>query len=244
MSGASLPHHRDARPRRPSPRPPGARPPRGPGASHPASSGDPRRSGCSPSLAPQQTVGERFRAERPEIVRALADADEPDGHARAPPHAEDDAALRGAIHLRQDDPRQLHRVGERARLRDRRSDRSSRRAPAASRRPRPRPSRSPASPSRARPSAASSCGAARRCRRSTRRSRAPSPTSPRRTRPLRDRRPAAATTMCAPDALRPHLELLARRGAERVARREAHRVSLRPRGTWRASRSWWSCPIR
>src|SRR5216683_756880 len=64
----------------------------------------------------QDRVDEGGRLERRQVVGALAEADQLDGHAQFPLDSDDDPALGGAVELGQDDPRDVHHLSEHPRL--------------------------------------------------------------------------------------------------------------------------------
>src|SRR5699024_9395306 len=64
----------------------------------------------------EQPVDERLRLERREIVRSLPQPHELDGHTELTLDRDDDAALRGAVELREDDARDSRDLTEDTRL--------------------------------------------------------------------------------------------------------------------------------
>src|SRR6266568_4085814 len=69
-----------------------------------------RCAGCPPLS--EHGVDKRQRLERRQVVRALAQPDQLDRHAELPLHGDHDAALGGAVQLRQDDPGDVDDLGE------------------------------------------------------------------------------------------------------------------------------------
>src|SRR4051812_20699632 len=84
----------------------------------------PERGAHAPRLAPsrrsaEQRLDERVGVERLEVVDRLADADELDREVDRLADGDDDAPLRGAVELGEDDARAADRLGEHLGLADR-----------------------------------------------------------------------------------------------------------------------------
>src|SRR5215218_8891113 len=73
-------------------------------------------SGATDGISAQQRAGELVGVERAQVLELLADADQLDRDAQLACDRERDAALRGAVELRQHDAGDVDRLGEQLRL--------------------------------------------------------------------------------------------------------------------------------